>query len=214
MKQVNGKLKNALFISIVCLLAFVGFSKAGLIFANNDLNVVTVTASGRRFDSSNYLAAMKVYTQEMEPTTTTSETTTVTTTTTTVTTTTTTSVSISQTTVEQFQKQELETTWTGDVLTKQKGVIQGPSGKETYYNLNMSGVVRLMRNIGYSEEEYPYWVREDGVKMLGNYVMVAASFNIRPRGTILESSLGMAIVCDTGGFADRNPTQLDIAVSW
>ena len=63
-----------------------------------------------------------------------------------------------------------------------------------------------MRNAGYSEAEYPYWVREDGVKMLGNYVMVAAAYSIRPRGTIVESSLGPAIVCDT--------TQLDIAVTW
>ena len=34
------------------------------------------------------------------------------------------------------------------------------------------------------------------------------------RGTIVPSSLGDAIVCDTGGFAHSNPTQLDIAVSW
>ena len=78
----------------------------------------------------------------------------------------------------------------------------------------MNGVVSKMRRLGYSEEEYPYWVREDGVKMLGDYVMVAASYDIRPVGTILESSLGMAIVCDTGTFANSNPTQLDIAVSW
>jgi len=78
----------------------------------------------------------------------------------------------------------------------------------------MSGIVSSMRNAGYSEEEYPYWVREDGVKMLGQYVMVAAAYSIRPRGTIVESSLGQAIVCDTGGFAYNNPTQLDIAVTW
>jgi 3D (Asp-Asp-Asp) domain-containing protein len=68
--------------------------------------------------------------------------------------------------------------------------------------------------LGYTEEEYPYWVRDDGVKMLGSYVMVAASYNIRPKGTIVQSSLGAAIVCDTGGFAYNNPTQLDIATSW
>ena len=78
----------------------------------------------------------------------------------------------------------------------------------------MGGVISAMRRAGYSEQEYPYWIREDGVKMLGNYVMVAASYDIRPLGTILESSLGMAIVCDTGSFAKTNPTQLDIAVSW
>ena len=99
-------------------------------------------------------------------------------------------------------------------LTMSAGAIQGPSGKETYYNLDMSGVVSIMRSEGYSEKEYPYWIRDDGVKMLGPYVMVAAAFNIRPRGTILESSLGTAIVCDTGGFASYNQEQLDIAVAW
>lgn len=71
-----------------------------------------------------------------------------------------------------------------------------------------------MRKLGYNETDYPYWVRDDGVKMLGQYVIVAANYEIRPRGTIIESSLGLAIVCDTGGFAKRNPTQLDIAVTW
>ena len=99
-------------------------------------------------------------------------------------------------------------------LTMESGTFEGPSGKETYYNLDMSGVVSIMRSCGYDEEKYPYWVREDGVKMLGDYVMVAASFDIRPRGTILDSSLGSAIVCDTGEFASSNQTQLDIAVSW
>jgi hypothetical protein len=99
-------------------------------------------------------------------------------------------------------------------LTKSGGVFAGPSGKETYYNLDMSGVVRIMRNAGFSAKEYPYWVRSDGVKMLGDYVMVAANLSLRPRGSIVESSLGTAIVCDTGGFARTNKTQLDIAVSW
>ena len=99
-------------------------------------------------------------------------------------------------------------------LTKSAGVYNGPSGKETYYNLNMSGVVKIMRSLGYTEEEYPYWVREDGCKMLGDYIMVAACFSIRPRGTIVETSLGKGIVCDTGGFASRNQTQLDIATNW
>ena len=99
-------------------------------------------------------------------------------------------------------------------LTRQSGVFYGESGKETYYNLNMSGVVSIMRNMGYTEEEYPYWVRDDGVKMLGDYVMVACDFGIRPRGTIVETSLGTALVCDTGGFATRSSTLIDIAVTW
>ncbi len=102
----------------------------------------------------------------------------------------------------------------GPHLTKRAGVFQGPSGKETYYNLNMNGVVRIMRSIGFSEAEYPYWVRDDGVKMLGPYVMVAAALNIRPRGSLVECSLGTGLVCDTGTFAYSNPYQLDIAVTW
>lgn len=108
----------------------------------------------------------------------------------------------------------LTSNWKGPKLTKRAGRITGPSGQETYYNLNMSGVVKIMRRLGFSAKEYPYWVREDGVKMLGNYVMVAANFNIRPRGSVVETSLGYGLVTDTGGFAKSNPTQLDIATSW
>lgn len=101
---------------------------------------------------------------------------------------------------------------TGDgTLTASKGVNYGPSGKETYYNLNMSGVVDIMQSMGYNAE---YWVREDGVKMYGDYVMVAADLNTHPRGSLVESSLGTAIVVDTGGFAASNPNQLDIATAW
>ena len=99
-------------------------------------------------------------------------------------------------------------------LNAHHGTCNGPSGKETYYNLPMDGVIRIMRNMGYSKEEYPYWVREDGVKMFGNYIMVAADLNIRPKGTILECSLGTAIVVDTGDFTKTNHTQLDVATSW
>ena len=104
-----------------------------------------------------------------------------------------------------------EKRWKGPVLTPGRGVNYGPSGKETYYNLDMSGVVNIMRGMGNTDE---YWVREDGCKMLGDYIMVAANLNIHPRGSIVETSLGEAIVCDTGGFASRNPTQIDIAVTW
>lgn len=100
-------------------------------------------------------------------------------------------------------------------LTRSAGVFSGPSGRETYYNLNMNGVVRIMRSLGYSESDgWVYWVREDGVKMFGNYVMVAADLSRRPNGTILECSLGTAIVVDTGSFVASNPNQLDIAVAW
>ena len=99
----------------------------------------------------------------------------------------------------------------GPVLSSSRGTITGPSGKETYYNLNMSGCINIMSGHGFNE---PYWVRSDGVKMYGYYVMCAAGLSIRPKGSIVESSNGLAIVVDTGGFASRNPYQLDIAVTW
>lgn len=100
---------------------------------------------------------------------------------------------------------------TGDTLTPAAGTIQGPSGKETYYNLDMKGVVAIMRQMGNTDQ---YWIRNDGVKMLGDYIMVAADLSIRPRGSLIETSLGTGIVCDTGSFVEQNPTQLDIAVDW
>ena len=99
----------------------------------------------------------------------------------------------------------------GPVLSRSRGTITGPSGKETYYNLNMSGCINIMNSRGFHE---PYWVRSDGVKMYGYYVMCAAGLSIRPKGSIVESSNGLAIVVDTGGFASHNPRQLDIAVTW
>lgn len=106
---------------------------------------------------------------------------------------------------------EQAASWNGPVLTPSAGVVQGPSGRETYYNLDMSGVVSVMRGMGNND---PYWVREDGAKMLGDYVMVAAHLGLRPRGSLVPTSMGMGIVCDTGGFAAANPTQLDIATAW
>lgn len=99
-------------------------------------------------------------------------------------------------------------------LTAAKGVHYGPSGKETYYNLNMGGCVSIMRGLGYSESEYPVWTDSRNVKYFGDYVMIAADLNTRPKGTLVETSLGTGIVVDTGGFAASNPTQIDIACNW
>lgn len=119
---------------------------------------------------------------------------------------------------EQELTKQLEATkvfvWNGPVLTKQAGTVQGPSGKETYYNLPMGGVVSIMRSMGFSQEEFPYWIREDGVKMFGDYVMIAAHLGNHPRGSIVPTSRGFGLVCDTGGFAKSNPTQLDLATTW
>lgn len=104
-----------------------------------------------------------------------------------------------------------EYTWDGEVLNSYNGAVRGPNGKETYYNLNMSGVIDIMENLGYN---YEYSVREDGVKMYGPFIMVAADLSLRPRGSIIKTSLGWAMVCDTGEFVKWNPTQLDIATAW
>lgn len=102
-------------------------------------------------------------------------------------------------------------TWNGSRLTAGSGVNYGPSGKETYYNLDMTGVIYLMRCLGNTDE---YWVRSDGCKMLGNYIMIAANLSVHPRGSLVNTSLGMGIVCDTGSFAEEDPNQIDIAVTW
>lgn len=99
----------------------------------------------------------------------------------------------------------------GPHLSSGRGSVTGPNGRETYYNLNMSGVVNIMHSAGFSGT---YWVRSDGVKMFGNYVMVAANYGVHPKGSIVKSSLGLAIVVDTGGFASSNPQQLDLATTW
>ena len=112
---------------------------------------------------------------------------------------------------EERKQQDASYTWSGSKLTASAGINYGPSGKETYYNMDMSGVVSIMRSMGNTDE---YWVRADGCKMLGDYIIVAANLDVHPRGSLVETSLGMGIVCDTGGFASGNPTQLDIAVTW
>ena len=50
--------------------------------------------------------------------------------------------------------------------------------------------------------------------MFGEYVMCAANLDVRPKGSIIDTTLGKGIVCDTGGFAKANQTQIDIAVDW
>lgn len=111
----------------------------------------------------------------------------------------------------------VETTSEGveSVLTASKGVNYNINGnRETWYNLNMSGVIQIMRDNGFSEEDYPYWIREDGCKMLGPYIMVAANHSIYPRGTTIHTSLGEGLVCDTGSFIYSYPYGIDIATNW
>ena len=80
--------------------------------------------------------------------------------------------------------------------------------QETYYDLPMSGVMAACGGGTYT-------VRADGVKVdQDGYVLVAANLSRYPRCSIVETSLGMGKVYDTGGFAVTNPEQFDLATDW
>lgn len=102
--------------------------------------------------------------------------------------------------------------WDGKVLNNSNGKVEGPSGIETYYNLPMSGCVKLMNNLGYYGT---VWTRSDGAKMWDEYVMVAADLSIHPKGSLVETTLGTGIVVDTGDFVNNGSgVSLDIATAW
>lgn len=80
--------------------------------------------------------------------------------------------------------------------------------QETYYDLNMSGVMGFCGKSGYS-------VRDDGAKIDDEgYILIAANLSRYPRCSIVETSLGLGRVYDTGTFAATNPEQFDIATDW
>lgn len=80
--------------------------------------------------------------------------------------------------------------------------------QETYYDLNMSGVMGFCGKSGYA-------VRDDGVKVDDEgYVIVAANLSRYPRCSVVETSLGLGKVYDTGTFAAGSPEQFDLATDW
>ena len=115
---------------------------------------------------------------------------------------------------EFIQDENIEMNMDTDaVLNSTIGTIQGPSGKETYYNLDMSLVVKYAKDAGITGD---YWVRNDGAKMLGDYILCACDITgaVHDRYDIVETSLGLGICADTGEFAQDNPNQIDIATTW
>lgn len=104
---------------------------------------------------------------------------------------------------QQQQQQTYSAPSGGGVLTPSSGINWFNGRKETYYNLNMSGVVANAKNMGI---EGDYWVRGDGVKMYGGYIIVAAQMD---KGTIIDTSLGAGIVLDWCPAGT-----IDVAVSW
>jgi len=80
--------------------------------------------------------------------------------------------------------------------------------QETYYDLPMFGVMSFCGGGSYS-------VRADGVKVDSDgYVLVAADLSRYPRCSVVETSLGLGKVYDTGTFVFANPEQFDLATDW
>lgn len=94
------------------------------------------------------------------------------------------------------------------VLTSTLGRIRYGNQIETWYDLPMTKVVQQAQQIGIPCE---YWVREDGVKCFGEWVIVAAHPSI-PRYSLVETSLGTGIVLDRHTCQDAE--LIDIATDW
>ena len=88
-------------------------------------------------------------------------------------------------------------------LTKSSGVYYYGGRKETYYNLDMENIILNAQALGIQGD---YWIRNDGVKMYGDYVIVASQAK---KGTIIETSLGTGIVLD---YCPAGT--IDIATNW
>lgn len=101
------------------------------------------------------------------------------------------------------QNYNYNTNYSSGVLTPSGGVNSFNGNTETYYNLDMSGVIANAQNMGIQGE---YWVRDDGVKMYGDYVIVASQHD---KGSIIETSLGTGIVLD---YCPAGT--VDVATAW
>lgn len=98
-------------------------------------------------------------------------------------------------------------------LTKSKGAAyftdsRGISHRETYYDLPMNVVINSCGGGSYT-------IRGDGAKIdRDGYILVAANYGNYPRCSVVETSMGLGKVYDTGGFALRHPHGFDLATDW
>jgi uncharacterized protein YabE (DUF348 family) len=98
-------------------------------------------------------------------------------------------------------------------LSKTKGAghftdSQGVSHRETYYDLPMNVVIGACGGGTYT-------IRADGAKVdQGGYILIAANYNRYPRCSIVETSMGLGKVYDTGGFVVHHPDGFDLATDW
>lgn len=102
---------------------------------------------------------------------------------------------------------------TASALSRSKGAqlytdSSGVVHRETYYDLPMNIVITACGPGDYT-------IRYDGAKIdKDGYVLVAANYGAYPRCSIVETSLGLGKVYDTGGFALRYPHGFDLATDW
>lgn len=94
------------------------------------------------------------------------------------------------------------------VLTASLGKVTYNGHTETWYDLNMSKVVQRAQNMGIPCD---YWVRDDGVKMFGPWV-ICAGHPSKIRYTFVQTSLGDGIILDTHEMDDTE--LIDIATTW
>mgnify|MGYP000451073630 CR=1 FL=1 len=98
-------------------------------------------------------------------------------------------------------------------LTKSKGAqvfvdSKGVAHRETYYDLPMNIVMRACGGGSYS-------IRADGAKVdKDGYILIAAHLGNYPRCSIVETSMGLGKVYDTGGFTAKHPHGFDLATDW
>ena len=60
-----------------------------------------------------------------------------------------------------------------------------------------------------------YSIRSDGAKVdQDGYILVAANLTRYPYCTVVETSMGLGKVYDTGGFAATHPDGFDLATDW
>ena len=102
----------------------------------------------------------------------------------------------------------------GNPLTRSMGVNQftdskGVTHRETYYDLPMRVVMGNCGGGGY------YTVRADGAKVdKDGFIIIAAHLGNYPRCSVVETSMGLGKVYDTGGFVSKHPHGFDIATDW
>lgn len=115
--------------------------------------------------------------------------------------------------------------WASGYLTGGAGTVvytgaDGRLTKETWCDLNPNNLARLMRED--HGIELDFWIREDGVYMYGDYVMVAADIPHMDgteqaaeyrKGDLVQTSLGTGMVVDLCGMAEltrKGQTDYDV----